>query len=406
VFPNSWKLNNEIPVYEYNLGSQDIIKIEFVFNAGTKYQPKSLIASTVKNLMKEGTEKYTSKEIADCIDFYGAFLETDLSNDRASVSLFCLNKYIDNVLPIVADVILNAKFPQNEIDGYLKRQKQNFIIGQEKVSTLASQAYVKNIFNESQYGQYATINDYDNITRDDCINFYKKHYTLANLEIFIAGKSTDFTQQLLNEHIGNIPAHGEKLSFNFKAPNFKPSNNFVKKEGAIQSAIRFGKPLFTINHPDFIAFQVLNTVLGGYFGSRLMTNIREDKGYTYGIGSGISSKQEMGNFIISTEVGSDVTQNAIDEIKKEIDILKETLVPEEELNVVKSYILGALLKNTDGPFDMLSRFQTIHFNNLSTSHYDNFINEVKAVTAEKLRELANEHLTDLSIIVAGSKDFK
>lgn len=404
--PQTWKLNNNIPVYEYNLGAQDVVTIEFSFNAGTKFQDKSLVASTVINLMKEGTEKYTSKEIADLIDFYGAFLETDLDNDRATVSLFCLTKHVSHVLPVVSDIILNSQFPEKEVESYLKRKKQSFIVNQEKVETLASQAYVKNIFRDSQYGKVAVANDYDNITRDDCISFYKKHYSLANLEIFIAGKTNDSIQQALNEYIGQVPAHGEKVIVDFKSPNFTPSNDFIQKEGAIQSAIRFGKPMFKINHPDFIGFQVLNTALGGYFGSRLMANIREDKGYTYGIGSGISSKRESGSFVIATEVGKDVTNDAIKEIKKEIEDLKANLIPKEELNVVKNYMLGALLKNTDGPFDMLSRFQTIHLNKLKNNHYDYFIDEVKAISSEKLRELAQEHLTDLSVIVAGDKDFR
>lgn len=406
TLPKTWKLNNNIPVYEYNLGSQEVLKIEFAFNAGTKYQNKPLVATAVNNLIQEGTKKYTSKEISDCIDFYGAFLEADIDNDHGVISLYCLNKHVSNVLPIVTDIILNAQFPQNEVDSYLKRQKQSFIINLEKVGTLASQGYVKNIFKGSQYGTVAEVNDYDNVTRQDCIDFHENYYNLANLEIFIAGKTTDFIPQLLNEYIGNTPLQGESAAIDFKEPSFTPSNDFILKEGAIQSAIRFGKPMFKIDHPDFIPFQVLNTVLGGYFGSRLMANIREDKGYTYGIGSGISSKLEMGSFVISTEVGSDVTHEAIAEIKKEITRLKETLVPKEELDVVKNYILGALLKNTDGPFDMLTRFQTIHYNNLDKDHYNHFITKVKSVSAEKIKALANEHLADLSIIVAGSKDFK
>lgn len=404
VMPKKWNLSNNIPVYEYNFDSQNVIKIDFVFNAGTKYQHKPLLASTVNSLIKEGTKTYTSKQIADSIDFYGAFLETDISNDRAAVSLYCLTHHLDNVLPVLVDVILNAQFPQDELDNYLKRKKQAFLINLEKVGTLASQAYQKLIYKGTQYGSVAVIEDYDNITREECLAFHKEFYNLNNLEIFIAGKSSDFMQQLLNEHLGNEKLNNNKIHFSFNELNYSPSKEFLFKEDAIQSAIRYGKPMFKINHPDFIPFQVLNTVLGGYFGSRLMSNIREDKGYTYGIGSGISSKQEMGNFVISTEVGKDVTEATLKEIDFEINRLKNDLIPDEELNVVKNYILGALLKNTDGPFDMLSRFQTIHYNNLPENHYDLFIEQVKNTSANKLRDLATEHLTDLTVIVAGSKN--
>ncbi len=406
ILPKKWELDNSIPVYEYNLGSQNLSKIEFSFNAGTKYQEKALIASSIKNLIKEGTTNYTSKQIADAIDFYGAFLETDISNDHASISLYSLNKYMDNVLPIVVDIIMHANFPQDEIDNYLKRSKQNFLVGQEKVSTLASQAYVSNIFRGSSYDQVATVNDYEHVTREDLVTFYQQYYSLENMEIFLAGKIDDNIKGLLNQYLGKIKTNSaNKPSFTFSPIQFSASNDFVLKESAIQSAIRYGKPTININHPDYIKFQVLNTALGGYFGSRLMMNIREDKGYTYGIGSGISSKIEAANFVIATEVGSDVTHSAIKEINIEIDRIKHELIPEDELHVVKNYMLGSLLKNTDGPFDLLERFKTIHYNKLNDAHYDHFIKEIKNTTATELKELANKHLTNMSIILAGSVDF-
>lgn len=404
--PEKWQLNNGIPAYFYDFDSQDVVKVEFLFKAGTKYQPKPLVASCVKNLMNEGTKRFTSKEIADGIDFYGAFLETELDNDKASVSVYSLNKHLDNVLPIVIDVLLNPTFPQKEIDNYLKRSRQKFLLGQEKVATLSSQAYIKNIFRGSQYGQVAVIEDYDNITQEDLINYHQTHYNPANMEIFIAGKVEDNLLTLLNHYLGDLNGHKTQTDFDFNVPNFTPSKDFVLKKGAIQSAIRYGKPTIKIDHKDFIPFQMLNTVLGGYFGSRLMMNIREDKGYTYGIGSGISSKEEIGNFIISTEVGSDVTHKAIKEIDYEIARLKQDLIPADELNIVKNYILGSLLKNTDGPFDLLDRFKTIHFNNLPVNHYSYFIDTVNNTTAQELNDIAQKYLTDMSIIVAGSVDFE
>ena len=407
VLPDHWKLTNGIPVYSYHLGSEDVIKLDFVFPGGTKYQTKSLIASTVKNVLKEGTDKYSSKEIADAIDFYGAFLETELNNDYATVSLYCLNKHMDNVLPIVLNVITNASFPQNEIDKYLNRSKQNYLLGQEKVATLSSQAYVKTIFNNSEYGQVATEEDYEQVTREDLLAFYKKHYALSEATVFIAGNVSPVLRKFIEVEVGQLPINNKsEFTFNFTLPNYKQTDVFIEKRNAIQSAIRFGKPTIKIDHEDFNHFQILNTVLGGYFGSRLMMNIREDKGYTYGIGSGLSSKNEIGNFIISTEVGSDVTKDAIKEIQLEIDKIKTELIPEKELSIVKNYILGSLLKNTDGPFDLLERYKTIHFNGLANNHYDLFIQDIHSATPEKLREIANKYLTDLSIIVAGSVDFR
>jgi predicted Zn-dependent peptidase len=148
----------------------------------------------------------------------------------------------------------------------------------------------------------------------------------------------------------------------------------------------------------------MNTIFGGYFGSRLMTNIREEKGYTYGIGSVIMAKENMGNMIIYTEVGADVTQAAINEIRKEIKDMQTNKVTEGELTKVKNYMLGSLLQNTDGPFDLLERYKTIYFYNLPNNYYDTYMTDIKSITSEEIINLANTYLNDLSFIVAGSQE--
>ena len=206
----------------------------------------------------------------------------------------------------------------------------------------------------------------------------------------------------MNEYFGNIELGKKSDKYNFKLGDFSPKETFIEKKEAVQSAIRIGKPMFNINHPDYCKTKVLNTLLGGYFGSRLMTNIREDKGYTYGIGSYFNASQDFGTFGISTEVGKDVTKEAIIEINKEIDIIKTELVSEEELSKVKNYMLGSLLEGTDGVFDMMDRFRAVHFNNLPNNYYLKYIKEIKETTPEELLTLANKHFNNLTTVVVGS----
>ncbi len=401
--PEKKELSNGIPFIEYNLGSQELIKIEFVFEAGSKYQEKPLVASFTNAMLKEGTSSKNSLEIANAVDYYGAFLETDINSDFATVSLYTLIKHLQNVLPIFQDILMNSVFPKEEFDKKLSIKKQKYIINQEKVETLSSKAYSENIFKGTKYEKKTSLASFDLISVEDCKQFYKERYNLGNATIFVAGKTNPEIYSTINELFGTSKINKEKIEFKASKSMYKPSIQFINKKDAIQSSFRIGKPIININHPNFTKLKVMNTLFGGYFGSRLMTNIREEKGYTYGIGSVLMSKIDFANFIIYTEVGKDVTQAALDEIRKEILTLQTEKVSEEELTKVKNYMLGRLLENTDGPFDMLERYKTLYYHNLPNNYYNQYIADIKSTTSEEITKLAQKYLYDLSIIVAGSE---
>ena len=243
----------------------------------------------------------------------------------------------------------------------------------------------------------------DEITVEDCKKFYQERYNLKEANIFVAGKLDNSIFNLINESFGKLSINDVIPAFNFGKVNQKSEFQYVDKPDAIQSSLRIGKPLVKINHPDFNKLQVLNTIFGGYFGSRLMANIREDKGYTYGIGSVMMNRMNMGNLIIYTEVGKEVTQPALDEIRKEITTLQTVKPSEEELYKVKNYMLGSLLQNTDGAFDMLSRYKTLYYHNLPNNYYEQYIKEINSTTAEEILKLAQTYYNDLTFVVAGSQ---
>jgi zinc protease len=401
--PEKKELANGIPYIEYNLGSQELIKIEFVFEAGSKYQDKPLLAGLTNSMIKEGTKTKNSLEIANAIDYYGAYLETDHNSDFASVSLYTLNKHLNSVLPIFYDLLVNSIFPEEEFTKKNSIRKQKYIINQEKVETLSSKAYSENIFKGTKYANNTSLASFDLITEADCKRFYKERYNLGNATIFVAGKASAEVYSSINTLFGKTKIKTDKIEFKATASTYLPSVQFINKKNAIQSSFRIGKPIININHPNFTKLKVMNTLFGGYFGSRLMTNIREEKGYTYGIGSVLMSKIDFASFIIYTEVGKEFTQATLDEIRKEIVTLQTEKVSEEELTKVKNYMLGRLLENTDGPFDMLERYKTLYYHNLPINYYDQYIADIKSTTTEEITKLAQKYLYDLSIIVAGNE---
>lgn len=402
------KLRNSIPVYSINAGSQELIKVEFFFSAGMFQQTKPLQAATVNAMLEEGTLKMTAAQIADAVDYYGAFLEVGVSQDHASVVLYTLNKHLKSTLSVVEDVIKNATFPEDELDTHLTNKKQKFHVNNQKVATVARKRFTELIFGEKHpYGINVQEADFEKIKRTDLIDFYRSFYCSGNCKIVLAGKINDDVFSLLDEHFGdNDWSSVNSLKKNtVEIISCKEREQLIFKEDALQSAIRIGKVLFNKTHPDFQSLQILNTVYGGYFGSRLMSNIREDKGYTYGIGSGIASLQNSGYFFISTEVGVDVCKNAINEIYLEMDRLCNELIPADELQLVKNYLLGTFLRSVDGPFAMADRFKGILEYNLGYDYFDKYIATIKGISASQLRDLANTYFDKESMIelVVGKK---
>jgi len=405
---NHFKLDNGIPVYTVDAGSQELTRIEFIFKAGMFYQDAPLIATAANNLIENGTTKYSANQISDGIDFYGSFFETSCGQDYASIALFSLNKHLENTLVFVEDAFKDAAYPQEEVTTYLTNKKQKFLVNSQKVDAIARRTFSELLFGKKHpYGLEVKVEDHDTTKREDIVKFFKKHYHSGNCTIIAAGKLPENLSQILNNHFGK-EKWGTVSDITKNAVKAEPTNqreHYIERADAVQSAIRVGRRLFNKTHADYFKFQVLNTVLGGYFGSRLMANIREDKGYTYGIGSGLSSLVYEGFFFISTEVSSNVTNDALKEIYKEIEILQTDLVSEEELETVRNYILGQLLRSVEGPLALADKFRGIWEFGLGYEYYQQYFDAVKSVKPHEIRDLANKYLkkADLIELVVGKK---
>ncbi len=377
---NEQRLRNNIPVYSINAGTQDIIKIEFLFGAGMYQQERPLQAAAVSDMLEEGTSTLTAAQIADKVDYYGAFLETGVSQDTASVVLYTLTKHLKATLPVVEQVIKDAVFPQSELETYLRNKKQKFLVNNQKVAVLARKHFTELLFGAKHpYGIYVQDADFSDINRSHLTKFYSTFYRSNNCKIIVAGKIDDTVITQLDSYFGGNDWNSSVNLSTKDVPldSTKELKHLIFKEDALQSAIRIGKILFNKTHPDFQSFQILNTLLGGYFGSRLMSNIREDKGYTYGIGSGIASLQHSGYFFISTEVGVETSNNTLKEIYFEINRLQQELVSEEELQLVKNYLLGTFLRSVDGPFALAERFKGIMEYGLDYDYFDKYIATIR-----------------------------
>lgn len=398
-------LANGIPVYTFNAGKQELVRVEFIFNNVNWNQAKPLQAVAVNSLINNGTNTLSAKEIAEQVDYYGAFLQTEYGADQIIITLYSLNKHLAAVLPILKAILNESIFPQQELEIFVQNQKQKLQVNLQKNDFLARKTFANAIFGKTAYGSDISLEDYDAINRDDLLAYYQAAFKADNCTIIAAGKFEAQEFALLNQFFGKEWVNKTASIVNqFTYVESVGQVISIDKPDAVQSAIRMGKIAINRTHADFPALQVLNTVLGGYFGSRLMANIREDKGYTYGIGSGIASLKDAGYFFIATEVGADVCNLALSEIFKEIELLKEELVGEEELTLVRNYMLGSMLGSLENIMSHADKFKNIHFSGLGYDYYTNYIATVKSISAEKIQQMAQQYLnTDQFVQVVAGK---
>lgn len=406
--PEERKLDNGLPLFLINAGTQDVIRIEFIFKSGTWFQEKALQATATNKMLSEGTSAHTALQIAEQFDYYGAFLQSACDNDLATITLYTLNKHLEAVMPLLASVIKDAVFPEQEFKIHIGKTRQKFIISNEKVRVIALKQFNEAIFgNDYPYGRKAELAHFDELQRADLPKFFKKHYSARNCNLIVSGKIHDNIYELINTHFGGSD-WANPVTLNQSEYTINTSEkkiHFFNKKNAVQSAIRIGRVLFSKTHKDYMGMYVLSNILGGYFGSRLMSNIREDKGYTYGIGSGIVSQLNSGYFFIATETGAEVTEKAIDEIYFEIKRMRDEIVPVDELQLVKNYLLGRFMRSFDGPFALADRLKGVLYYDVGYEYYERFVNTIKEITPGQLQDLANSYLAqeELTEVVVGKK---
>jgi len=397
------RLKNGIPVYVIRSGAQEVIKVELLFSAGQTAADRALLSAAANDLMDEGTRNRTAAELAEGLDYFGAYLQTESGADWATVSLYTLNKFTGDTLPYLLDILTQPLYPEEELSIYRSQGKQRLSVSLNKVDVLARRAFIRSLYGDQHpYGRLTMPEDYDRLNSDTLQEFHRQHYLNGLKAVFIAGLPTEKTvENIISDLDASGLIAGAMTETNVELPS--PSRQLVEKADALQSAIRIGRRMFNRSHPDYLTFTVLNTVLGGYFGSRLMTNIREDKGYTYGIGSGLVSNRTDGYFFISTEVGADVREGAINEIYSELKRLREEEVPDAELTLVKNYMLGAFQRSLDGAFTLSDRYKMLCTNGLDKSYLEEYPGKLLEISPAQLIKCAGLYLQeeDLSEVVAG-----
>ena len=386
-------LKNGVEVYAVDAGAEDVLQIEWVFFAGNSFEKKNLVAASTNYLLKNGTSQKTAFQINEHFEYYGSYLNRSCFNETAVITLHCLNKHTAALLPVVRELLTDAVFPQEELDIYCQNMKQRLNVSLKKSDFIAGRLIDTYLYGAHHpYGRFSSFEDFDALTREQSVDFYNQYYLNGKFMLFVAGKIPEDLFALLDQYFGdlkNSPVAVPTIGTS-QAPEKK--HRVMNDPQGVQGAVRLGTPFPNRHHPDFIKAQVLNSVFGGFFGSRLMSNIREEKGYTYGIYSYLENHVQESAWVVSTDAGRDVCEPTIVEVYKEMERLRNEAVPDEDLLLVRNYMMGSILGDLDGPFHIINRWKTIILNDLPEDYFYKQINTIKTVTAEELQRLANYYL--------------
>ncbi|WP_338767680.1 pitrilysin family protein [Bernardetia sp. ABR2-2B] len=400
---NTQKLRNSISFHQLNTKNQPVLGFQIAFEAGRCQENKTGEASFMAKMLLEGTTTHTGKQIADKISFYGASINIDSGNDFTIVSFYTLEKHLESLLPLLKEILQEPTFPQSELDNLKNRSVQNLKIQEERTAYRATVKLKEVLFQENHpYSASSSEESIRAIQRQDLINFYENNIKSNPFEAYLVGDIDVDSEKLITDFINSFEVDITKKD---KQLIENPTNSVTKIyeeiEGSVQTSIRIGRLLFNQKHQDYVAFKVMNMILGGYFGSRLMQNIREDKGYTYGISSRTAAMKNGSYFVIGTDVKKEIYGDAVNEIYKEIERLKNEPVSEEELENVKNYMSGNFLGSLSTAFAVMDKVQDIHLYNLDESFYNDYITKLRKVTVEQVQKMAQKYLIDLTEVCIG-----
>jgi len=390
---------NGVVVCEIDMGSQDIFKLEIVHRAGRSSEKAPLCSRAVSALMKEGCAGKSSRDIAEKIDFYGASMKTGANMDFAYTTFYSMSRHAPELIPLIGDMYFLPDFPDHEIERFVSVNIEKLREELSKNEVISYRQITEEIFGTNHpYGYNSTENDYRCLTRESIVDHHQMLYGSDNAFIFLSGRLTDDIRKKVESCFGTVIQHSISVQTPVCDVPVSGKNVRIHSRREHQSAIKTGRRLFDKNHPDNAGFFVLNTILGGFFGSRLMKSIREEKGFTYDIYSSIDQMLYDGCFYISTEAANEYVTPLLKELYHQMSILQQEQVDQEELQMVKNYLMGNFMNMLDGPMNLGSFVKSMVTIGQSRSEFLEFVQKILDIQPSQVLELAQKYLNKEDMI--------
>lgn len=401
IQPKKIGLPNGLTITVVPGGEQEVAKIELIFKAAKWHETHPGISYFTAQLLQKGTLTKNSFQISSEFDQHGVHLEVAPGYDFTSIILYGLTKNIDRFFELAHEIITTPIFPEVELQQAKDIYIQGLKINLEKTSYLASQLLRQTLFGkEHPYGCDADVVDVERIQRQSLVSFHQTHFN--DFEIICSGKITEPLTKSLAEAFSKISVTKNNNRIIEKKQFTKPPS-VLEKENTVQSSIRFGKKIISRIHPHYPALLFLNHILGGYFGSRLMKNIREEKGLTYGIYSSIAALKNDSYLSIGADVNKENRELTIQEIKNELKNLQTHRIGNDELVTAKNHFIGSLQAEITTSFAHADKIKNIILFALPNDYYQVLLNKIDLLNENNLIETAQQYFDteSFSVVAAG-----
>lgn len=392
--PERQTLGNGIPLYIMAASGQEVVRVDFVFSVGQWHQAQKLQALFTCRMLREGCRGYTSSSFAERLDYYGAWFELSVAMNRTFVTLYTLKKFFPQTIEMVQQMLFEPTFSEEQFSTIRANNKAQFMVNMQKGDVLAMRALRRSVYGEAHpCGMSTMAEDYDALRTEVLADFYDRYYGSRNCTVYLSGSIDENVTSRIESCFGGT-VWGGSLEVGQRDYSLSPAidkKNFIAHPGAVQCSIRMGSLLMDVKDEDYLPMRVLNTVLGGYFGSRLMKNVREDKGYTYHISSDLVTNTSQVMFMISCEALADKAEEVMAEVKGEMERLRTQLVSDAELHMVRSYMMGEICRNYEGAFSLTDAYIFMDHLGLPQSHIEDTVSAVRATDAARLLQLARRY---------------
>lgn len=388
-------LDNGLKTVMVDYGLVPKVTIQLYIGAGPVLEPANKVglASLLASLLEEGTATKDAKALSTTFAKMGGQLNINAGTHVTTVNATVLSEFAPLVIALFAEVIQNAALPASELDRLKSNLKRQNSVARSQPGTIANELFNQAIFGDHPYGRSIPSDEMvDGITMDDIRSFYQEEFGAKRSILYVVGKfDQGKVTAAVKDNFTDWTA-GKELSYPEATPNMAADVALSDRPNSPQSTIRLGIPVPDPSHPDYVALEVMDDLLGGSFSSRITTNIREDKGYTYSPFNTLATRYKSTVWYQAADVTIESTKDALLEVAREINLLGDEVPTAEELNGIKNYMAGNFVLQNSSRGGIINQLFNIEFNNLPADYLEKRVQSIHAVTPEKIQEVADKYL--------------
>ena len=389
-------------------GSLPKVDVQLIIKTGNVHEGANEVwlGDLTGLLMKEGTTTMNFKTISKKVAGMGGDVNINTGMDNVTISGSVLSEFAPDLIKVIGDIVMNPAFPASELERLKSDLKRQLTVQKSVPQSQAQEKFFQIIYKDHPYGRYfpteAMLNSY---TLDMAKGFYTKNFGAKRSVVYVVGKFDDkAVAQAIDEAFGKWVA-GPDVSY----PEAKQVRTneiaLIDRKDAPQSTVMLGLPTITPKDKDVVALQVTNSLLGGSFGSRITSNIREDKGYTYSPFSTIQNRKGVSIWYEQADVTSKDTGNSLQEIAKEIKRLQNEAPPKAELEGIQRYMAGTFVLQNSNTGGIVNQLNFLDLHGLDDSYLTDRVKNIYAVTPEKVSQMTKDHFKyeDMTLVLVGDK---